>query len=104
MMFEVNISFTIHWKQVDMSMIYLKTEHNLCHFLTGESCFNGTSYPLGKHFKLGQLIIIHVENIVNLPARYNQSVPLCDGINVEKRIELIAFGTFVAWDLPCCNL
>ena len=104
MVFEVNIGLTVHRKQMDMRMVYLETQHNLCHFLAGKGRLNGPGYALGKHFELGQISVFHVEDIVYFLARNDQRVTLCHRIDVEKRIELVAFGAFIAWDFACGNL
>ena len=50
----------------------------------------------GKGLELGNLIVLHVEDIVDLTTGDHQCVAFCHRVDVEESVELVAFGTFVA--------
>ena len=101
---EVDISLTVHRDEVDVCMRNFQTQNNLCHFFARESSLDGLCHFLGEYFKLSQVCILHIEDVVHLLARNHQSMTFADRANVEESIELVAFCTLVARNLSCCNL
>ena len=101
---EVHIRLAVHRDEVDMGVRHLETENHLCHFLAGEGSLDGLSHFLGEDFKFGQVLVFHVEDIVNFFSWNHQCVTFTDRADIEECIKLVAFCTLVAGDFTSSNL
>ncbi len=85
-------------------MRHLEAEDDLSHLLTREGLLDGESHALGKYLITGDLIVFHVEDIVYLPTGNHERMTLYQRIDVEKSLELLVLGTFVAENLTSSKL
>ena len=85
-----------------MGVRNLKAEHGHADLAAGEGLLYCHGHFLGEHYHFGQLVVVHVEKVVNLPARYYERVALGQGVDVEKCVELIVLGAFVAGYFAGC--
>lgn len=93
---EVGIALRVHGDKMDVGMGYFQAEHHLCHLLAREGFAHGQRHTLGKKLELGELVVVHVEDVVDFPAWNDQRVAFLQGVDVEKGVELVALGTLVA--------
>ena len=101
---EVHVALGLHWHEVDMRVGYLQPEHCHAHLAARESRLDGLCHLLGEDRHFGYLAVFKVEIVVNLPSGDYQCVALGQRVNVEKSVELVALGAFVARYLAGCNL
>jgi len=60
-------------------------------------------YPLGKYMHVRQVIIIHIEDVINLHFGNHQCMPEDYRANVQKSKATIILSYFVARDLTGYN-
>ena len=101
---EIDIALGVDGQKMDVGMGHFEAEHHLGHLLAGEGCADGFGDTLGEDLKLGQLVVLHVEDVIHFPTRDDQRMGLDDGVDVEESIKLIAFRTLVAGNLTSSNL
>ena len=82
----------------------LKPEHHLCHLSAWERLLEGCCHAFCKHLILCQLLVVHIEDVVNLAAWNNEGVTLCHWVDVEESVEFFALCALVAWYLSSCYL
>ena len=87
-----------------MGVGHFETKHHLGHLLTGEGLLDGQGHLLGKHLITGNLIIVHVEDIVYLSTGNDEGMTLHQRIDVEKCVELLVLCALVAGNLTSSNL
>ena len=85
-----------------MCVGHLKTQNHLGYLLAREGLLYGQSHTLCKHLITGQLVVVHIEDIVNLTARNHQRVSLYQRVDIKKCIELVVLGALVAGYFASC--
>ena len=81
--------------EVNVSVCHFKSEHSHTYFLAGECLFDGFRNALGKKQECGILFVLDVEDLVSFLAGNYKGVSLAHRVDVEERVEVLAFSTLV---------
>ena len=84
-----------------MSVWHFESEHSLAYLDTWESALDGYSHLLCKHLILGNLVVLHIEDVVHFAARNDECVALHQRVDIEESVELFALSTLIAGNLAC---
>ena len=101
---EVCILLCLEWDEVDMGVRHFEAQHDLSYLFTGEGCLDGFGHTLGEGLITGQLVIVHIEEVIHFATRDHEGVTLHQRVDVEECIELLVLGTLVAGNLTSSNL
>ena len=81
---------------MNVRMRHLKSEHSLTYLFAREDTLYCHRHLLGKHLESSNLIIFHIEDVVDLTTRNDQRVTFYQRVDVEKSIKLFVLGTLEA--------
>ena len=101
---EVSIALGLHGNQMDVGVGHFQSQNHLCNLAAGECLLDGNGHPLGELLVVGKFFVVHVEEIVHLTARNHECMTFHQRVNVEERIKLLVFSTFIAGNLTGSNL
>ena len=87
-----------------MGVGHFETQHHLGYLLTGKSLLDGEGHLLGKHLLTGNLVVVHIEDVINFPTGDYEGMTLYERIDVEECVELLVLGALVAGNLTSSNL
>ena len=85
-------------------MGYFETQHHLGYLFAGEGLLDGQGHLFGKHLIAGNLVVVHVEDVIYLAAGNHKGMTLHQRIDVEESIELLVLGALVTGYLTSSNL
>ena len=71
---EVGILFRLHRDEMDMGVGHFQAKYHLCYLAAGEGALDGCCHALGKLLVSGQLVVVHIKEVVNLTAWDDQRV------------------------------